>query len=117
MTVGETPFTHEASELDKYVLPANDELNMVFHFELMDLDSPSVNGNVVSLIKKDWRLPELRAIIGRWQSYKRDEGFWNASVCIFIIICYLMLSPVRPLESSSRITIIHEPSLIHCRQA
>ncbi|KAH7906284.1 glycoside hydrolase family 13 protein [Hygrophoropsis aurantiaca] len=74
ITVGETPFTHDASQLAAYVLPKNKELNMVFHFELMDLDSPDYS----ALIHKDWKLTELKAVIQRWQRYKRDEGFWNA---------------------------------------
>ncbi|KAH7920510.1 glycoside hydrolase family 13 protein [Leucogyrophana mollusca] len=74
ITVGETPFTHEASQLAAYVLPKNKELNMVFHFELMDLDSPDYS----PLIHKEWKLTDLKDVIQRWQQYKRDEGFWNA---------------------------------------
>lgn len=74
ITVGETPFTHDASALAAYVLPQNKELNMVFHFELMDLDSPAES----PLVKKAWRLAELKSVVGRWQTYKREEGFWNA---------------------------------------
>ena len=74
ITVGETPFTHDASELAAYVLPRNRELNMVFHFELMDIDSPPE----FPLLKKPWTLAELKAVIGRWQRFMRDEGFWNA---------------------------------------
>ena len=74
ITVGETPFTHDASALAAYVLPRHKELNMVFHFELMDLDSPAES----PLVKKAWRLSDLKAVVGRWQTYKRDEGFWNA---------------------------------------
>ncbi|KAF8551259.1 glycoside hydrolase family 13 protein [Imleria badia] len=74
ITVGETPFTHDASGLAAYVLPQNKELNMVFNFELMDLDSSEES----PLVKKAWRLSDLKAIVGRWQTYKREEGFWNA---------------------------------------
>ncbi|KAG1798661.1 glycoside hydrolase family 13 protein [Suillus plorans] len=74
ITVGETPFTHESSELAAYVLPQNRELNMVFHFELMDIDSPSES----PLLRKPWTLGELKEIIGRWQQFMRDDGFWNA---------------------------------------
>ncbi|KAF8124120.1 glycoside hydrolase family 13 protein [Boletus edulis] len=74
ITVGETPFTHDASVLAAYVLPRNKQLNMVFNFELMDLDSPPES----PLVKKAWRLSELKAVVGRWQTYKRDEGYWNA---------------------------------------
>ncbi|OAX36276.1 glycoside hydrolase family 13 protein [Rhizopogon vinicolor AM-OR11-026] len=74
ITVGETPFTHDSSELAAYVLPQNRELNMVFHFELMDIDSPPES----PLLNKPWTLTELKAIVGRWQRFMRDEGFWNA---------------------------------------
>ncbi|KAG9310482.1 hypothetical protein JVU11DRAFT_9626 [Chiua virens] len=40
ITVGEMPFTHDAFALMEYVLPKNKELDMVFNFDLMDLDSP-----------------------------------------------------------------------------
>ncbi|KAG2134183.1 glycoside hydrolase family 13 protein [Suillus bovinus] len=74
ITVGETPFTHEASELAAYVLPQNRELNMVFHFELMDIDSPPES----PLLRKPWTLSELKAIVSRWQRFMRDDGFWNS---------------------------------------
>ncbi|KIJ99172.1 glycoside hydrolase family 13 protein [Laccaria amethystina LaAM-08-1] len=78
ITVGETPFTHKASELDGYVLPSNNELNMVFHFELMDVDSPEEGQYRSPLKQKDWTLAEFREIVVRWQNYKREEGFWNS---------------------------------------
>ncbi|KAF8055619.1 glycoside hydrolase family 13 protein [Lyophyllum atratum] len=78
ITVGETPFTHDAAQLAAYVLPSNDELNMVFHFELMDLDSP-LGGEHRPLENREWKLGEFREIVGRWQGFKRDEGFWNAT--------------------------------------
>ncbi|KAG1894741.1 glycoside hydrolase family 13 protein [Suillus fuscotomentosus] len=74
ITVGETPFTHESSELAAYVLPQNRELNMVFQFELMDIDSPSES----PLLRKPWTLRELKAIVGRWQRFMHGDGFWNA---------------------------------------
>ncbi|KAG2134200.1 glycoside hydrolase family 13 protein [Suillus bovinus] len=73
--VGETPFTHEASGLAAYVLPQNREFNMLFQFELMDFDSRSES----PLLKNFWTLGELKAIIGRWQRFMRDDGFWNAA--------------------------------------
>lgn len=73
ITVGETPFTHDATQLAAYVLPKNKELNMVFNFDLMDLDSPDYS----PLVRKAWTLAEFRDVIRRWQQFKRDEGFWN----------------------------------------
>ncbi|KAL4064774.1 glycoside hydrolase family 13 protein [Scleroderma yunnanense] len=74
ITVGETPFTHDASALAEYVLPQNKELNMVFNFALMDIDSPDYS----PLVRKAWTLAELKDVVRRWQQYKRDEGYWNA---------------------------------------
>ena len=42
MTVGETPLTHRAEDIAAYVLPQNKELNMVFQFEVVDMDSSPV---------------------------------------------------------------------------
>ncbi|KAF8166111.1 glycoside hydrolase family 13 protein [Mycena galopus ATCC 62051] len=77
ITVGETPFTHSAAELARYVLPANEELNMVFHFELVDLDSPRT-ATRQPFIYRPWKLSEFKEIVNRWQRFKREEGFWNA---------------------------------------
>ena len=37
-TVGETPTTHNTNDLAQFVLPANKELDMVFQFEMMEID-------------------------------------------------------------------------------
>ena len=94
MTVGETPCTHEPEEIAAYVLPQNKELNMVFNFELMDIDAgPSPNSNppttittstsdtevLIPLTYRPWRLSRLKHIITKWQTYLRTAGFWNAS--------------------------------------
>ncbi|KAH6903418.1 alpha amylase [Coprinopsis sp. MPI-PUGE-AT-0042] len=77
ITVGETPFTHDATHLASYVLPANKELNMVFQFEAMEIDAPKRGEQDIPLQRKEWKLSQLKEIITRWQNYKRDEGFWN----------------------------------------
>ncbi|PFH46341.1 glycoside hydrolase family 13 protein [Amanita thiersii Skay4041] len=74
MTVGETPGSHDEIQTAAYVLPQNKELNMVFQFELMDVDSPPD----VPLRFKKWKLSEMKRIVGKWQTFKKDEGFWNA---------------------------------------
>ncbi|KAJ7181228.1 glycoside hydrolase family 13 protein [Mycena filopes] len=77
ITVGETPFTHSAAELAKYVLPANKELNMVFHFELADLDSQSLPKHL-PFVYRPWKVSEFKEVVTRWQQFERDAGFWNA---------------------------------------
>jgi len=84
MTVGETPFTHDECTLAEYGLPKNKELNMLFQFEIMDLDSPPE----VPLKRRQWKLSELKSIISKWQNFRREEGFWNTSV-----ICALFSAP------------------------
>ncbi|KAF9482985.1 glycoside hydrolase family 13 protein [Pholiota conissans] len=78
ITVGETPFTYDAEPLADYVLPANKELNMVFHFEIMDLDSPKGGHDYDALRFKPWALDDLKGIISRWQTFHREDGYWNA---------------------------------------
>ncbi|KZP22101.1 glycoside hydrolase family 13 protein [Athelia psychrophila] len=86
ITVGEAPFTHSTDQLAPYVLPANKELNMVFQFQLMDLDAPHPDPAKPKqdeyrhdpLEWQQWELKEMKTIVGRWQGLKRDEGFWNS---------------------------------------
>ncbi|KAK0499504.1 glycoside hydrolase family 13 protein [Armillaria luteobubalina] len=78
VTVGETPFTESMDALMLYVLPDRKELNMVFHFELMELDTPTTIEDWSPLMHRQWKLTELKDIISRWQVFKSEEGFWNA---------------------------------------
>ncbi|KAF8164265.1 glycoside hydrolase family 13 protein [Mycena galopus ATCC 62051] len=77
ITVGETPFTHSAAELAKYVLAKHKELNMVFQFQLSELDSPRGTRHL-PMVHRPWKLSELKEIVTRWQKFERDQGFWNA---------------------------------------
>jgi oligo-1,6-glucosidase len=43
----------------------------------MDIDMPR-EGDHVPLIHVPWKMSELKEIVGRWQHFKRDEGYWNA---------------------------------------
>jgi len=56
---------------------------MVFQFEIMVLDSPRVGHDYDALVNKQWSLSEMKGVIGHWQTYKRDQGFWNTYVRIF----------------------------------
>lgn len=76
-TVGEAPFSHSADDLAEYILPQNKELKTVFQFELMDIDS---SDPLEPLIPKPWKLSDLKNVVEKWQTFKRDEGFWNTSV-------------------------------------
>jgi alpha-glucosidase len=80
MTVGEAPFSHSAADLVEYVLPENKELNMVFQFELMDIDSIAP---LDPILYKKWSLSDLKHIVEKWQTFEKDRGFWNAQVELF----------------------------------
>lgn len=63
MTVGEMPgVTTEEAKL--YTDENRNELNMVFHFEHMDVDS----GPLGKFDVKPWSLVELKAILSKWQT-------------------------------------------------
>lgn len=71
ITVGETPATHEPGDVAAYVLPQNHELHMVFQFEH------------IALVRTPWTLPTFKSVVNKWQSYGREEGFWNTCVLFF----------------------------------
>ena len=62
--------------LARFVLPKNKELNMIFQFELMDIDS-SGKTRANPLIPRKWKLTEFKEVINRWQTFLREDGFWN----------------------------------------
>lgn len=72
MTVGETlsVTTHQARD---YVGEDRRELNMVFQFELMDIDAgPGGKWDV-----QEWELHDFKEILSRWQTELANQG-WNA---------------------------------------
>ena len=72
MTVGETPGV-TPEEAQHYVGEDRGELNMVFQFEHMDIDSgPGGKWDVVP-----WKLTDLKRILGKWQTDLHGKG-WNS---------------------------------------
>ncbi|KAH8831350.1 glycoside hydrolase family 13 protein [Flagelloscypha sp. PMI_526] len=74
ITVGEAPFTHDPKVLAQYVLPANKELQMVFQFELMDVDCVGLE----ALHWKKFSIQDVAKVVEKWQGHGRDAGYWNA---------------------------------------
>jgi len=72
MSVGETPGTTPEIAL-KYVDKDRNELNMVFHFELMDVDHDPIN----KWKHKEWKLTELKKIFTKWYESLKEKG-WNS---------------------------------------
>lgn len=72
MTVGETPgLTPE--EAIQYVGEDRNELNMVFQFELMDVDSGA--GGKWDVVP--WKLTEFKRVMSKWQVELNGKG-WNS---------------------------------------
>lgn len=72
MTVGET-LSVTTEQAAKYVGEDRQELNMVFQFELMDVDSgPHGKWDI-----QEWNVNEFKEILSRWQSDLAGIG-WNA---------------------------------------
>lgn len=72
ITVGECPGASTADAI-KYANNEGTELNMIFTFEHMDLDSgPGGKWNV-----KPWKLSDLKEVMSKWQNDLEGKG-WNS---------------------------------------
>ncbi|MBU4047309.1 alpha-glucosidase [bacterium] len=72
MTVGETPgTTPQIAAL--YVNWDRHELNMVFNFELMEIDHDPIN----KWKPQEWKLTELKKIFTKWYEGLKEKG-WNS---------------------------------------
>lgn len=72
MTVGEMPGV-TPEEAVRFTSPENKEVNMVFQFETMDIDS----GEGGKWNVKPWRLADLKAVTNKWQYGLNGKG-WNS---------------------------------------
>ncbi len=75
ITVGEMPFVHDESEIIKVVGSARKELNMIFIFDLVDIDN--VPGSF-RLTLHPWQPREIRRIITKYQRLMLDQDGWNS---------------------------------------
>jgi oligo-1,6-glucosidase len=62
MTLGEIPFKSDSAAMRKYVEPERDEINMLFQFDVFDIDCDPGR----KLIPSDWNLPDLKRKITKW---------------------------------------------------
>ena len=74
LTVGEMPFV-DVDEGIKYVSSDRDELNMLFHFEHMLVDTPE-GGRWSGT--GEWELTDLKEIITKWQVEMQEQNGWNS---------------------------------------
>lgn len=64
LTVGEMPFVRETSEILKVVGAEEEELNMIFIFELVDIDNKEGS---YRMTLRDWKPKEIKDCMNRWQ--------------------------------------------------
>ena len=72
ITVGEMPGV-SAEEAKLYTGTDRNELNMIFHFEHVDVG----NGRYGKWTPEPWKLTDLKKIFSRWQVGLEDDG-WNS---------------------------------------
>lgn len=73
VTVGEMPGINSEDEILKTVGADAKELNMIFVFELVDIDKPNVR-----MALKDWDVKEMKRIVSRWQRTMIERDGWNS---------------------------------------
>lgn len=73
ITVGEMPGVSDENEILRTVGANAGELNMIFIFDLVDIDKPNVR-----MALKPWDVKEMKSIISRWQRCMIERDGWNS---------------------------------------
>ncbi|KAF3194581.1 hypothetical protein TWF225_007106 [Orbilia oligospora] len=73
-SVGEMPSVREPEEIIKVVGASRKELNMIFQFDIVDIDS----GSLGKFSPASWSLSTLKDIVGKWQTFMIERDGWNA---------------------------------------
>lgn len=73
VTVGEMPGVSDEAEILRTVGADAGELNMIFIFDLVDIDKPNVR-----MALKPWDVKEMKSIITRWQRCMIERDGWNS---------------------------------------
>lgn len=78
MAVGEVIVTSEPKEVRCYVEPGRKELNMVYQYDLFDVDSGLSGKFSASLTSKEDILRKVKKIVTKWQTELAfSKGGWN----------------------------------------
>lgn len=78
ITVGEMPGVQDVDEILRTVKSGTGELNMIFIFDVVDIDN--VPGKV-RMTLQDWSVKDLRRIVSKWQRVMIDKDGWNSVFC------------------------------------
>lgn len=75
ITVGEMPYVRSEEEILKVVGAKRGELNMIFIFEMVDIDNDESG---FRLTLRNWNSNEIKKIYNKWQSLMIDRDGWNS---------------------------------------
>ncbi|GAB7348535.1 hypothetical protein MBLNU459_g6929t1 [Dothideomycetes sp. NU459] len=75
ITVGEMPFVRDEEEILKVVGQDSGELNMIFIFELVDIDN--IPGSY-RMTLHPWDASDLKKIPSKWQKFMIEKNGWNS---------------------------------------
>ena len=78
VTVGEMPWVRDEEEIMKVVGAEAEELNMIFIFELVDIDNVPGDGRMAI---HPWKPRQIRDCISRWQTIMSARNGWNSLFC------------------------------------
>ncbi|KAL8838054.1 MAG: hypothetical protein Q9170_002290 [Blastenia crenularia] len=78
ITVGEMPGVQDVEEILRTVRGGTGELNMIFIFDIVDIDN--VPGKV-RMTLQDWSVKDLRRIVSKWQRVMIERDGWNSVFC------------------------------------
>jgi glycosidase len=73
-SVGEMPCVEDPKEILNAVGYDRGELNMIFHFEIHDMD----HGSRGKFSPRQWEMPVLKSIVNKWQNFMINNDGWNA---------------------------------------
>ncbi|EXK76036.1 trehalose-6-phosphate hydrolase [Fusarium oxysporum f. sp. raphani 54005] len=73
-SVGEMPAVQDPKEVIKSVGESRGELNMIFNFEIVDMD----HGDGGKFSPHKWEMQDLKKIVNKWQTFMYKNKGWNA---------------------------------------
>ncbi|WAO89020.1 Aamy domain-containing protein [Fusarium falciforme] len=73
-SVGEMPSVQDPKEVIKSVGESRGELNMIFNFEIVDMD----HGDQGKFSPRKWAMSDLKSIVDKWQTFMYKNRGWNA---------------------------------------
>ncbi|EQB56332.1 alpha amylase [Colletotrichum gloeosporioides Cg-14] len=77
VTVGELPHTPDPQHVLRYVSAGDRQLDMVFQFDIVDVGQ----GKSYKYQGVDWKLPEMKNIVAKWQQFIEGTDGWTTAFC------------------------------------